>query len=42
MDIVGTNTAALIVDGSSGDGAVLEDVYSISRGIVGHKINFVH
>jgi hypothetical protein len=39
MDIVGTNTASLIVDGSSGDGAVLEDVYSISRGIVGHKIN---
>ena len=32
MDIVGTNTAALIIDGTNSDGAIVEDIYTISRG----------
>mgnify|MGYP000888760794 CR=1 FL=1 len=39
MDIVGTNTAALIIDGTTSDGAIVEDIYSISRGTVAYKIN---
>ena len=27
MDIVGTNTAALIIDGTNSDGAIIEDIY---------------
>ena len=32
LDIVGTNTAALIVDATGSDGAILEDIYLIPRG----------
>lgn len=41
MDIIGTNTAVLIVNATSTDGAVLEDVYSIARADAGEgeKIN---
>jgi hypothetical protein len=39
MDIVGTNTAVLIVDGVNTDGAIIEDIYSISRGAIPYKIN---
>ena len=39
MDIVGTNTATLIVDGLTSDGAILEDIYLISRGSTGYKVN---
>ena len=39
MDIIGTNTASLIIDATTSDGAVLEDVYTISRGTIAHKVN---
>ena len=39
MDIVGTNTATLLVDGTSSDGAIIEDIYTISRGTTGYKTN---
>ena len=39
LDIVGTNTATLIVDSTSSDGALIEDIYAISRGNVPYKVN---
>jgi hypothetical protein len=39
IDVLGTNTAALIVDATSSDGCIIEDVYSLSRSTVQHKIN---
>ncbi len=39
MDIVGTNTATLLIDGSTSDGALIEDVYVIARGTVAYKVN---
>ena len=39
MDITGTNTASLLVDATSSDGAILEDIYVIARGAVAHKVN---
>ena len=34
LDVTGTNTAVLLVDSTSADGAVIEDIYSIARGTV--------
>lgn len=39
LDISGTNTAVLIVDSTSADGAIIEDIYAISRGTTAYKIN---
>ena len=39
LDIVGTNTATLIIDSTNQDGAILEDVYTISRSTTPYKIN---
>ena len=39
MDIVGTNTASLVIDATSSDGAIVEDIYTISRGTTGYKVN---
>ena len=40
MDIVGTNTLQhLIIDGTSSDGAIVEDIYTISRGTPAYKVN---
>ena len=39
MDISGTNTAVLIVDATTSDGAILEDVYTIARGTAPSKVN---
>ena len=39
IDAGGTNTAALIVDGTRSDGAIIEDIYSISRGTTEYTIN---
>ena len=39
MDIVGTNTATLIIDGTTSDGCIVEDIYTISRGTTGYKVN---
>ena len=38
-DVVGTNTARLIVDATTSDGAILEDVYVISRSTQAYKVN---
>ena len=39
IDVIGTNTAVLIVDGTSSDGCIIEDIYSLSRSSVEHTIN---
>ena len=39
IDVAGTNTALLIVDGTTSDGAIIEDLYSISRGTQESTIN---
>ena len=39
MDITGTNTASLLVDATNTDGAILEDIYVISRGTAEHTVN---
>ena len=39
INVAGTNTALLIVDGTSMDGAIIEDIYSISRGTTPETIN---
>ena len=39
MDIVGTNTATLLVDGVNTDGAILEDIYTIARGTIPYTVN---
>ena len=39
IDVAGTNTALLVVDGTSSDGAIIEDIYAIARGSVEATIN---
>ena len=39
IDVAGTNTALLIVDGTTSDGAIIEDIYSIARGTSPSTIN---
>jgi len=39
LDITGTNTASLIVDSTSADGAIIEDIYAIARGTAPHTVN---
>jgi len=39
INVEGTNTAILIVDGTQQDGAIIEDIYSISRGTTPETIN---
>ena len=39
INVTGTNTALLIVDGTQQDGAIIEDIYSISRGTTPETIN---
>jgi hypothetical protein len=39
IDVAGTNTALLIVDGTTQDGAIIEDIYSIARGTEASTIN---
>ena len=39
IDVSGTNTALLIVDGTTQDGAIIEDIYSIARGTTKSTIN---
>ena len=39
IDISGTNTATIIVNGINTDGALVEDIYLISRGTDAHKVN---
>ncbi len=39
IDVAGTNTALLIVDAIPTDGAIIEDIYSISRGTSESIIN---
>ena len=39
LDISGTNTAILLVDATSTDGAIIEDIYTIARGTAPHTVN---
>ncbi len=39
INVAGTNTALLLVDGSQSDGCIIEDIYAISRGTVESTIN---
>jgi len=39
FDVSGTNTAVLLVNAVTTDGAIIEDIYSIARGTVAAKIN---
>ena len=39
IDIAGTNTALVLVDGSQSDGCIIESIYAISRGTTAHTIN---
>ena len=39
LDVTGTNTAVLIVDSTSADGAIIEDIYTIARGTAPHTVN---
>ena len=39
IDIVGTNTASIIVNAINTDGAIIEDIYTIARGTNDYKIN---
>jgi len=39
LDISGTNTAVLIVDSTTADGAIIEDIYTIARGVSASKVN---
>ena len=39
IDIIGTNDAQLLIDSTSQDGAIVEDVYLISRSDVAYDVN---
>ncbi len=39
FDVSGTNTAVLLVNAVTTDGAIIEDIYSIARGTTAAKIN---
>ena len=39
LDVTGTNTAVLLVDSTSADGAIIEDIYTIARGNIGYDVN---
>ena len=39
IDIAGTNTAILIVDSTTADGAIIEDIYTIARGTTASTVN---
>ena len=40
IDIAGTNNASIVIDSTTNDGCIIEDIYSIARTITtGYKIN---
>ena len=39
IDVIGTNTAELIVDATQSDGCIVEDIYLVSRSSASHKVN---
>lgn len=39
IDVAGTNTALLIVDGTNSDGCIIESIYAIARGTTEYTIN---
>ncbi len=39
INVSGTNTALILVDGSQSDGCIIEDIYAIARGSVESTIN---
>ena len=40
LDVSGTNSAKVVLDSTSADGAIVEAVYLISRGTTAHTVNF--
>ena len=39
QDVSGTNSAAVVVDSTTADGAIIEAIYTISRGTTAHTCN---
>jgi len=39
IDVAGTNTALVVMDATTSDGGIIEDIYAISRGATLHTIN---
>lgn len=39
IDVAGTNTAVVVMDATTSDGGIIEDLYAISRGATLHTIN---
>ena len=39
IDVAGTNTALLLVDGTNSDGCIIESIYAIARGTTEYTIN---
>jgi hypothetical protein len=39
IDVLGTNTATLVVDATTNDGAIIEDIYSVARSTSQYFIN---
>lgn len=39
LDVTSSNTAALLVDATQSDGAIIEDIYLIARGTNAHTVN---
>tara|TARA_B100000035_G_scaffold92231_1_gene77860 strand:- start:515 stop:988 length:474 start_codon:yes stop_codon:yes gene_type:complete len=40
LDVGGTNSAAVVLDSTTADGAIVEAIYVISRGTTAHTCNF--
>jgi hypothetical protein len=40
LDVSGTNSAKVVIDSTTADGAVVEAIYLISRGTTAHVVNF--
>lgn len=39
LNVSGTNTAVLLVDSTSADGAIIEDIYTIARSVTAFTVN---
>ncbi len=40
QDVSGTNSASVVLDSTTADGAIIEAIYVISRGTTAHTVNF--
>ena len=39
LDISGSNTATILIDSTTADGAIVEDIYAIARGTTPYTVN---